>query len=167
MVQICFPNAAAAALWEEKQNVCTAAAAGARTAQKPSFILWPFALTRWIPLVSFRGRLPWQSEKHRGRGGELRRRGSLLYRSPWQVRTYLRWLALLPPLLPSHLSRCTFIFCWHADIRAIRQQAFPFCSLFFPSQVYHGWIVATVASCKSFIFLTILALHLFLNADSG
>lgn len=55
-----------------------------------------------------------------------------LYRSLWQVRTYLRRLALLAPLLPPHLSRCTFIFCWHVDIRAIRQHSLPFPSPFSP-----------------------------------
>lgn len=155
MVQICLPNAAAAALWEEKQNVYTAAAAAAtaRTAQKASFILWPFHRTRWIPPGEFAGSAALaEREPSRPRWGIAAARLSL-YRSPWQVRTYLRWLALLPPLLPSHLSCCTFIFCWHAGIRAIRQLAFPLCPP--PQPVLlccHGWTVATVTGCRIFIF---------------
>lgn len=174
MVQICLPNAAAAALWEEKQNVYTAAAAaaaaaGAPTAQKPSFI--PPRSNPADPPGEFpRSAALAEREPSRPWWGIAAARLSLC-RSPWQVRTYLRWLAPLPPLLPSHLSRCTFIFCWHADIRAIRQQGFPSWSVRPPSsQCYHGWIVATVAARKIFIFFfTILALPHFryLNAGSG
>lgn len=156
MVQICFPECrGCSSLGRETKCLYGSGST------KPVFYSLALRSDPVDPLGEFpRSAALAEREASRRRWGIAAARLSL-YCSPWQVRTYLRWLALLPPLLPSHLSRCTFIFCWHADIRAIRQRAFPFCSLFSPSQCCHGWIVATVAGCKVFTFQPFLPLHLF------
>lgn len=132
MVQICFPECCRCGSLGRETKCLYGSGSRCTDCTKPFFCSLalrsdpvdpPGEFPRLVALA--------EREASRRRWGIAAARLSL-YRSPWQVRTYLRWLALLPPLLPSHLSRCTFIFCWHADIRANKAASISFLFSFFP-----------------------------------